>query len=813
MTEEKRFDPEIASIIENYRPDQYDDVIATKEEWEFVYHLSSLRRSLLCWFPFDPAWRVLEPGAGFGALTGSIAERCAGVTALEPDPLRFASCKKRYAGTERIEFLQADIFSLPEEKLYDCVMLADQLGRCKGREKELLEACNAHLKPGGVLLLVFQNRFGLKYFCGGTDGAQQVPFANLSSAKSRLLSRNETDSLARDAGFTSLEWYYPMPDSLWTQAVYTDSVKNVESIRDRVFAFDPFSSPRIASEQDLYNDIIHEGLLPNMANSYLAVYRKGSGPAVPAVEFALLSTDRGPERAFATICYDDNRVEKKAVWPEGIPVLRQAYDNLEKLSRQDVLTVPREWTDQAIKMPKIEEESLLSYIRRRMEQGPEAVLSVFKMLREDILRSSSVVEPEDYPCRRDWHIGKDKIGTVLAEGLIDMIPYNAFWTRKGIRYYDQEFCVKNCPVGYIMFRALFYSWIHIPELEQVLPLEQAKKDFELSENWEAFQKRESAFVSENRKYKRFRQVYRWSRQAYDGRRISQNRLQLVSADPLEQRMKVLEAVHGVQKELLQKLDRVCREQGLRYTAIHGTLLGAVRHQGFIPWDDDVDIAMPRQDYDRLLALAPEVFTEPFFLQTPDNEIRCFYGGYAKLRRSGTAAIEPKHKGRNCHQGIWVDIFPLDYCPGDGNKLNCLQRRISFWQRLLMAKLYRPGHGMPEDINPKVLSFYYLAARCLRRRWICRRLEQLFRSCRKSDKLGILACYYGANPNINVYSEELFSSLTEVPFENFRIFIPQKYEEILSGRYGSNYMELPEKTRRLSHENIIFSAEQPWWEIK
>ena len=63
MTDKNRLDPEIASIIENYRPDQYDDVIAEKEEREFVYHLSSLRRSLLCWFPFDPAWQVLEPGS------------------------------------------------------------------------------------------------------------------------------------------------------------------------------------------------------------------------------------------------------------------------------------------------------------------------------------------------------------------------------------------------------------------------------------------------------------------------------------------------------------------------------------------------------------------------------------------------------------------------------------------------------------------------------------------------------------------------------------------------------------------------------
>lgn len=813
MMEEKRLDSEIASIIENYRPDQYDDVIAEKEDWEFVYHLSSLRRSLLCWFPFDSAWQVLEPGAGFGALTGSIAEHCTGVTALEADPLRFASCKKRYESNERIEVLQTDIYSLPEDKQYDCVVLADQMGCCQGREKALLEACYSHLKPGGVLLLVFQNRFGLKYLCGGTDGTKQVPFANLSSDKPRLLSQNEVDQLAKGSGFTSLQWYYPMPDSLWTQSVYTDSVKNVESIRDRVFAFDPFSSSRIASEQDLYNDIIHEGMLPHMANSYLAVYQKGNGPSVPMVEFAFLSTDRGPEHAFATICYDDDQVEKRAIWREGIPVLRQAYDNLEKLPQQDILTVPQLWTGAAIKMPKIKEDSLLAYISRQMKQGPEAVLSVFKMLQDDILRSSAVVEPEDYPCRRDWQIGKEKIGTVLAEGLIDMIPYNAFWTGEGIRYYDQEFCVKNCPVGYILFRALFYTWMHIQELEQVLPLEQIKKEFGLTENWEAFRQREEFFVNINRNYERFDRIYQWAGNASDIQRIDKNRLYLYSSDPLKQRLKTLEAVHEVQKELLKKLDQVCREQGLHYAAIHGTLLGAIRHQGFIPWDDDVDIAMPRQDYDRLLELANKLFPEPFFLQTPANNENCFYGGYAKLRRSGTAAIEPQNRGRYCHQGIWIDIFPLDFCPQDERKLDSLQRRISFWQRLLMAKLYKPGHGMPEDINPKLLSFYYLAARCLRRRWIRRRLDQLFKSCRKTNKLAILACYYGEKNNGNIYPVSLFDSLTVVPFEDFQIPVPEIFDKILSERYGSHYMEWPEKEKRLSHKDIIFSVDHSWWEIK
>ncbi|MBQ3939443.1 MAG: LicD family protein, partial [Clostridia bacterium] len=88
---------------------------------------------------------------------------------------------------------------------------------------------------------------------------------------------------------------------------------------------------------------------------------------------------------------------------------------------------------------------------------------------------------------------------------------------------------------------------------------------------------------------------------------------------------MLQRVHAVQLRLLKEFDRVCRENGLQYFAVHGTLLGAVRHEGFIPWDDDIDVAMPREDYDRFAALAPKALKTGFFFQTPENDPTCFYG--------------------------------------------------------------------------------------------------------------------------------------------------------------------------------------------
>ena len=810
-----RFDKEIAGIIEDYRPDQYDDVIRDREPWPYFYHLSSLRRGLLNWYPFAPSWRVLEADGGFGALTGCLLERTAGVDVLQPDPLRARAIRTRYGSAPGLRVREEDLSSPNlEEGSYDCVVLLDRLEAAGDAAPALLRRCSELLKPGGILLLGFRNRFGMKYLCGAVDEVQEAPFAQFSPAENRLFTRRSVDAMAAGADLRASRYYYPLPDQAFPQAVYTDSVENAESIRDRVFPFDAFASPRIADERALYDDMIHEGLLPGLANYYLAEFQKetASGEAVPApreVDFAALSTDRGREHGFATVCYTDGTVEKRALAPEGAENLRLAFDNLDSLSRRGILTVAQEWTGDAICMPRVRESSSLAVIRERMRTGREAVLAVFDLLREDILRSSELEEIDDRTAWINWQLGKDQLGPVLAEGLIDMIPYNAFWADGRLRYYDQEFRLPHCPVGYILFRALRYTWLHIPELEQLLPLREMKERFGLTESWAAYQRREDVFVAGNRNWDRFAQVYRWADAATSEKRLRRAREALTLSEPRERDRALLEGVHRVQLELLKELTRVCREHGIRYYAIHGTLLGAVRHAGFVPWDDDVDIALPREDYDRLLALPQTVWNKPFVLQTPENEDECFYGGYAKLRNSETTAIEPQNRGRGCDQGIWIDLLPLDRCPEEPRARRRLETRIALWQRLLLAKLYKPEAGMLTEVDPKILSFYYLAARCLRRRWILRRLDRLFRSCKASGRAAILACHYGPWPNRNVFPEEAFAETRELPFEDITVPVPEGYDTILSERYGSHYMDLPPEGQRYRHGKVRFEVDRSW----
>lgn len=130
-------------------------------------------------------------------------------------------------------------------------------------------------------------------------------------------------------------------------------------------------------------------------------------------------------------------------------------------------------------------------------------------------------------------------------------------------------------------------------------------------------------------------------------------------------------VWAVELDLLQEFKRVCNKYGLKYCADGGTLLGAIRHHGFIPWDDDLDIAMLRSDFEKLNEVAPAEFKKPYFWQTEETD-KGSARGHAQLRNSDTTGIikteYERQRNNNFNQGIFIDIFPFDTVVDDEEKL-------------------------------------------------------------------------------------------------------------------------------------------------
>lgn len=112
--------------------------------------------------------------------------------------------------------------------------------------------------------------------------------------------------------------------------------------------------------------------------------------------------------------------------------------------------------------------------------------------------------------------------------------------------------------------------------------------------------------------------------------------------------------------------KVCEKYGLTCWAIAGTMLGAERHKGFIPWDDDIDVALPRKDFQKLIEVAKLEFKDPYFLQTPRSDLG-YYSSTIRLRNSNTTGIIVQDKKKKINNGIYIDIFPMDFWPQEEEK--------------------------------------------------------------------------------------------------------------------------------------------------
>ena len=247
-------------------------------------------------------------------------------------------------------------------------------------------------------------------------------------------------------------------------------------------------------------------------------------------------------------------------------------------------------------------------------------------------------------------------------------------------------------------------------------------------------------------------------------------------------------------DILRELDRICKANGLRYFITAGTLLGAVRHGGFIPWDDDIDVAMPRRDFNKLSKIAEKELRGGYFYQ--DTRSEPYYPFlFSKIRKDGEEVYEPVLADFNMHKGRYIDIFPLDKCPRTKLFAKIFFKQVEFVKIAMIAKKspwYESGY------TKKTARAALAVARRLPwfvlrfMRWWTLKFSTLFAS---KKRLCTVAGTHGYPKE--TYSAEWFSSAVELSFEGERYPAPSGYRELLSSMYG-DYMKLPDEAERHGH---------------
>ena len=278
----------------------------------------------------------------------------------------------------------------------------------------------------------------------------------------------------------------------------------------------------------------------------------------------------------------------------------------------------------------------------------------------------------------------------------------------------------------------------------------------------------------------------------------------------------MKKVWAVELDLLNELLRVCRKYDIEVFCFGGTALGAARHKGFIPWDDDIDLVATRSNYDKLCACAAEEFQYPYFFQTDKTDPGSMRG-HAQLRNSETTGILKNELALNIgiNQGIFIDIFPLDEIPDaldERNKyLNCLERHRSRAFRAAVCTGYRP---FPDDAGFKTKI---KKAICMIGRPLDRLLHinlALSRSFSKKmtayDGLGMkevgLMPLVASARNLIYPRDHFEKGVTMLDFEFMKVPVSPWYEELLTSQYG-NWHKFVVGTS--IHGGVVFEPEKPY----
>ena len=250
---------------------------------------------------------------------------------------------------------------------------------------------------------------------------------------------------------------------------------------------------------------------------------------------------------------------------------------------------------------------------------------------------------------------------------------------------------------------------------------------------------------------------------------------------------------------LKAIDQVCREHGLRYYLWAGSMLGAVRHQGFIPWDDDMDICMPRPDYEQLMAHWKEWLPAPYEVISAENDLTYPYP-FAKIEDASTTVLE--RPDFPFLEGIYIDVFPIDGVPTDEKERQKHFKRYKFWRHLLFLRGRTPfkhGYG-PRSWYPWLLHQIFSLA------YLQKRVKQLMTKY-DYDQSDFVADYDDGLRG--VMSKDVLGTPQPYNFDGHTVMGVEQADTYLRQKYGDDYMTPPTASRQRQHNFFFLDYDLPY----
>ncbi|UJF15204.1 LicD family protein [Jeotgalibaca sp. MA1X17-3] len=264
----------------------------------------------------------------------------------------------------------------------------------------------------------------------------------------------------------------------------------------------------------------------------------------------------------------------------------------------------------------------------------------------------------------------------------------------------------------------------------------------------------------------------------------------------------IKKIQKIELEILIEFDRICRKHDIRYQLYAGTLIGAIRHKGFIPWDDDIDVSMLREDYHKFLSVVEEELSSEYFFQTHETDPN-YINKFAKIRKNRTVFMEKLVEGIDMHHGFYIDIFTFDSV-----KLDTYKGKYQIWLLRTIDSFFKYRiktryETLEDGFEKKKATFKYHLIKILpiskeKVERCVLKIMTMFND-EKTEYVADLA-----NPGEGVLEKfmlrrETLEDSIDWDFEEYKFPVPRAYDEVLTRAYG-DYMQPPEV--QVSHHNIV-----------
>lgn len=253
----------------------------------------------------------------------------------------------------------------------------------------------------------------------------------------------------------------------------------------------------------------------------------------------------------------------------------------------------------------------------------------------------------------------------------------------------------------------------------------------------------------------------------------------------------LRRVQLIQLELICEVDRICKKYNIRYNMVGGTMLGAIRHKGYIPWDDDADIGFLREEYEKFRQACKEELDGSKFYFQDCRDTKGYRWGYGKLRRRGTEFVRLNQEFMPYGQGIAIDLMPFDNVPD-----TVVGKRIHMFTCFFYRKIFWSAVGRKSEANPGKRLFYRILYR-IPEKTLFRSYQKFIDRCRRRDTGQVRILTFPTPKGVYGYDRKWYTDLKEYDFEGHSFPGAADYDGYLRVKYGA-YMDWPPEEKRKTH---------------